>query len=875
MIENTHTSLRANVNLLGRILGDIIREAEGEAFLDQIERIRSLSKSSRSGIDQDHTRLEDMLRNLDPDQLVPVARSFSQFLNLANIADQHHGISREMESENSAARTLDSAFSHLAAQQLSPAAINAAVESLRIELVLTAHPTEITRRTLIHKYGEIDACLGQLELGGLTQHERDEIHARLRELITQIWYGYDFRTERPTPVDEAKWGFAVVENSLWQAVPDFIRLLDDSLFEATGARLPLIAAPVTFVSWMGGDRDGNPNVTARVTEEVLLLSRWQSADLFLKGVIRLVDELSMTACNDRLRQMAGSAHEPYRAVLKTLRQRLKNTLFDIEERLEGRWPPAADIVSDEEHLWQPLHACYQSLLDCGMETIANRSLLDMLRRVRCFGVHLVRHDIRQESGRHKQVLAELTAYLGLGNYEDWDEDRKQSFLRSELKNRRPLIPPDWQASDEVQEVLDTCEVIARQPAAALGSYVISMARQPSDVLAVELLLKEAGCRQSLPVAPLFETLDDLDRAPSVVENLLDDDWYRDFIRQRLMVMIGYSDSAKDAGVMAAAWAQYRAQESLLGICRDAGVDLTLFHGRGGTIGRGGAPAHAALFSQPPGSLKGGLRVTEQGETIRAKLGLSAIAIRTLAHYSSAILQANLLEPPEPRDEWRDVMDRLSESSCRSYRAVVRGEEHFVDYFRYATPEQELTKLPLGSRPSRRKTDGGIASLRAIPWIFAWSQNRLMLPAWLGAGAALQEMIDAGQGDLIKSMAAEWPFFATRLSMLEMVFAKTDTGLSAYYDSRLVPENLRFIGDRLRSQLQRDIATVLELTGAEQLLATQPWTRESIELRDIYVDPLNVLQAELLRSNRKQQDSRVEQALLVSIAGVAAGMRNTG
>ena len=305
------------------------------------------------------------------------------------------------------------------------------------------------------------------------------------------------------------------------------------------------------------------------------------------------------------------------------------------------------------------------------------------------------------------------------------------------------------------------------------------------------------------------------------------------------------------------------------------VELTLFHGRGGTVGRGGAPAHAALLSQPPGSLKAGLRVTEQGETIRTKLGLSAIAIKTLALYTNAVLQANLLEPPKPQPRWREAMAKLSEFSCARYRAFVRGEPDFVAYFRYATPEQELGKLPLGSRPARRKNGGGIESLRAIPWIFSWSQNRLMLPAWLGAAEALQHLLDSGDASLIEEMAEQWPFFSTRLSMLEMVFAKADAGISAYYDALLVPEELQSIGTALRAQLQRDTETIMAINGEQQLLASQPWPRESVDLRNIYIHPLNVLQVELLKRNRETPDPMLEQAIMVTIAGVAAGLRNTG
>ena len=875
MNESAYASLRGNVSFLGRLLGETIAAAEGQPFLDLVEQIRRLSKSAREGSAGAREELRGVLQNLGNEQLVPVARAFSQFLNLANIADQHHNVSRGADPLLSASRSLATGIGELLEEGVATDAVVAAVRDLRIELVLTAHPTEITRRTLIHKHGEIGRCLAQLELDGLTGRERERLHLRLRELLAQIWFGDDFRVERPTPVDEAKWGFAVVEDSLWRAVPEFLRRLDRALYDSCGVQLPLDISPVSFVSWMGGDRDGNPNVTARVTAEVMLLSRWQAADLYLADVMQLVEELSMTRCSDALRQLAGGAHEPYRVVLRRLRELLRHTRAAIEAELAGEIPPEGEILHSVDQLWQPLHACYQSLLECGMQIIADGALLDLLRRVRCFGVHLVRHDVRQDSARHTQALSELTTWLGLGDYAAWDEEQRRAFLLRELAGRRPLVPLQWQPSAEVQEVLDTCAVVAGQPPQALGAYVISMARQASDVLAVHLLLREAGCGHNLAVAPLFETLDDLSRAQEVVRALLQDNWYRGHIRGQLMVMIGYSDSAKDAGVLAAAWAQYRAQEELLQVCGDYDTRLTLFHGRGGTIGRGGAPAREALLSQPPGSLRNGLRVTEQGEMIRAKLGWTSMAVKTLALYTGAICRANLLTPPAPRAQWRELMSSLADESCEAYRAVVRREPDFVAYFRHATPEQELGKLPLGSRPARRAGSGGIESLRAIPWIFAWSQNRLILPAWLGAGAALRRALDRGQGDMLREMVAIWPFFATRLAMLEMVFAKADAGISAYYDECLVPAELRRIGAALRQQLAGDTATVLEIAGRPQLLADEPWISESLRLRNIYIEPLNMLQAELLQRNRQAPEPVLERAIMVTIAGVAAGMRNTG
>ncbi len=870
-----YASLRSNVSYLGRVLGEVISEADGPEFLELVERIRLLSRSAREGDDKAREELLEVLGNLDNAQLVPVARAFSQFLNLANIAEQRHNVSREMDSVFSASQMLAGCLEELDGQGVEPVALEKAARQLKIELVLTAHPTEITRRTLIHKHGEISDVLGALELGGYTPREEQRYHDRLRELIMQIWYGYDFRQERPTPVDEAKWGFAVVEESLWRAVPEFLRRLDKSLRERGGSNLPLDAAPVKFLFWMGGDRDGNPNVTAKVTGEVLLLARWQAAQLYLQDVVHLIDELSMTRCTPELRQRAGGALEPYRAVLRPLRKLLRNTLAHLEAQLAGRSPGAEEIITEESQLWEPLYACYHSLRECGMDVIADRAPLDLLRRVRCFGVHLVRFDVRQESGRHTEALSELTRHLELGDYAEWGETRRRDFLLAELASKRPLIPADWTPSADVQEVMDTCRVVAAQSPEALGAYVISMARQASDVLAVKLLLKANGCRFELPVAPLFETLDDLERASAVMQTLLDEPGYRDMINDRHMVMIGYSDSSKDAGVLAANWAQYRAQESVLAVCESRGVELTLFHGRGGTIGRGGAPAHAALLSQPPGTLRHGLRVTEQGEMIRAKLGLSSLAVKTLAMYTSAIFKANLSNPPAPQQDWREMMDALAKTSCAKYRSYVREEPDFVAYFRYATPEQELGQLPLGSRPARRKPGGGIESLRAIPWIFAWMQNRLMLPAWLGVGSALREQVEDGKRELLQEMARKWPFFSTLLSMQEMVFTKADAELSAYYDQRLVPTELQAIGESLRALGKADVATLSDLLEIQELMEGQDWIRQSVQLRNIYTDPLNFLQVELLKRQREHGEPELEQAVMVTIAGIAAGMRNTG
>ncbi|WP_350338014.1 phosphoenolpyruvate carboxylase [Sessilibacter corallicola] len=868
--------LRENIRMLGRVLGNTISKAHGDEVLEQIEAIRQMSLDSRKGNDDARNQLTQLLASLSDEQMLLVARSFNQFLNLANIAEQYQTITPGEGSAHAGESSLR-AFLIKAKNDVNPAEFYKALDDLSIDLVFTAHPTEVSRRTLVQKHQSINSCLDALTRVGDAQ-EREEIELRIADLITQAWHTDEIRERRPTPVDEAKWGFSVFEHSLWFAVPKFMRSLHKMLESEMDATMPLNWMPLTFGSWMGGDRDGNPFVTATVTQEVLLSSRWMAMDLYYKDIDRLYTELSVWQCNDELKAKAEGSSEPYRAIMRKLRDEIGETKAAIAAVLKNEKSPARDLIKNTQQLVEPLELCYQSLVEVGLDAIANGRLRDTLWRVYAFGVPLLKLDIRQDSERHTDVLSELTRYLGIGDYAQWTESDKQNFLLTELTSKRPLIPADWQASEPVQEVLDTCKLIADTDPEALGIYIISMARQPSDVLAVQLLLRECGCQFRMPVAPLFETLDDLERAESVISQLLQYDWYRGYLQGSQYVMIGYSDSAKDAGFFAAGWAQYHAQESLIKVAEDNNLKLVLFHGRGGTVGRGGAPAHSALLSQPPGSLAGGLRVTEQGEMIRFKYGLPELAVQSMSRFTAAILEGNLIPPPKPKQSWRDAMAKLSEESCRVYRSVVREDPEFVPYFRAATPEQELGKLPLGSRPTKRKPGGGVETLRAIPWIFAWSQNRMMLPAWLGTGEALQIALRE-QSEALHEMTEQWPFFRTRLSMLEMVFSKTDPWLAALYDEKLVDESQQHWGERLRKMLQNSVDQVVELVPEHQLMKTDPQIQASIKGRSPYIDPLNILQVELLKRMRDCGEvcggTMLEKALMVTIAGVAAGLRNTG
>ncbi|TID27112.1 phosphoenolpyruvate carboxylase, partial [Avibacterium paragallinarum] len=611
MIQH-YATLRHNINILGHFLGETISDAQGKEILELIENIRILSKKSRAGDDESRQQLLTILATISDEKIIPVAKAFSHFLNLTNIAEQYQTISRNHIDQESSNRSLESLFKRLKEQGVPQDKVLESIHKLLIELVLTAHPTEVTRRSLGQKYIEINRCLSLLEHDDLTEAETTKLKRRLMQLIALVWHTNEIRTQRPTPVDEAKAGMAVIENSLWQAVPDFCRIVNFHLEKYYNIQFPIDLTPIRFSSWMGGDRDGNPFVTAQTTRQVLLMNRCKAAELFLEDIKLLADELSVIECTSEFREKYGAHLEPYRFVIKELRTKLIKTVSYYNDLLENKVSiiDQNDLISRDEQLWEPLYDCYQSLLQCGMRIIANGALLDCLRRIRCFGLSLSRLDIRQESTKHSDAIAEITRYIGLGDYSQWTEDDKQAFLIRELSSRRPLLPQNWTPSKATQEILDTCKVISEQKEGIISCYIISMARTASDVLAVHLLLKECGLPYHLPVVPLFETLDDLEASETVMRQLFNIGWYRGVINNKQMVMIGYSDSAKDAGMMAASWAQYRAQEQLVNLCDELGIELTLFHGRGGTIGRGGAPAHAALLSQPPRSLKNGLRATE-------------------------------------------------------------------------------------------------------------------------------------------------------------------------------------------------------------------------------------------------------------------------
>jgi phosphoenolpyruvate carboxylase len=877
-----HQPLRDDVRLLGELLGQTLREQESAELLERVEGVRALAKRARSGDTGDFDTLAAELSAMPVGSALPVARAFAHFLNLANIAEQHHRIRRRRAYQRDPSAgpqrgSCEEVFPRLVAGGVPASRLFDALSTLDIELVFTAHPTEIARRTLVHKYNRIAVTLGRRDRTDLTGPERDAITADLLREITAAWGTSEIRQERPTPLDEVRGGLTLFQESLWEALPRYVRAVDRALHAATGRALAAGVIPVRFGSWIGGDRDGNPNVTADVTRRASLLARWVAADLYLDDIEALQNELSMGRATADLTDAADGAAEPYRELMRRLRRRLTATRAWTERclRSDENESPGPDVLVDGADVEASLRLCDDSLRQSGYTIVADGRLKDTLSRIAAFGLTLAPLDVRQEASRHTRAVAALAQAHGLGGYGEWDEPARVRFLVDQLTAGTLTIPADIQTDADDREVLDTFQMIATSPAGSLGAYVITMASSASDVLAVELLQVAARVPRPLRVVPLFETGRDLQNAGPVLTELLAIPWYRSRINGRQEVMIGYSDSAKDVGRLAAGWSLYKAQEEIVRVSRDSGIDVTLFHGRGGSVGRGGGPTYLALQSQPPGSLNGNIRVTEQGEMLQALFGLPDIAVRTMEVYTTGVLEASLVPAPEPRPQWRAQMDRLATDARAAYRALVYDEPRFVEYFRLATPERELGAMNIGSRPARRSTGEGVKSLRAIPWQFAWTQTRLLLGAWLGAEEAFERAATRGENEFLSEMYRDWPFFRSQIDLIEMVLAKSERGIAAEYDRRLVPADLQPLGAEIRHRLERAIKAILTVTGHTELLESNRVLRRSIDVRNPYVDPINLVQIELLRRLRAQDDEQVRAALMVTMNGIAAGMRNTG
>jgi len=881
-------SLREDVRYLGDVLGRVIKKQEGQSFFKLVEDTRLLSKANLANkhVKDPFKNILNKIKNLNPENTFKLARAFNHFMNFINLSETTDASRKLDEYENNKKNSnknifIEEIFEKLFKdKKITNKKIYDVAKKLNIGIVLTAHPTEVKRRTLIQKYNKIIKILEQRDLYKKNLSKLKTLDKDLYNEITIIWNTDELKRSKPTPSEEARWGLAVIEDSLWDSIPKVYRRLNNIFLKNMGKSLPRNFNPIEFGSWMGGDRDGNPNVTAEVTSEALLLSRWEAAKLYEKQLTNLIRSLSMKKCSTQILNITGKTFEPYRVFLRPLRDKLRATHILIKEHLVNKEPlDHKKLLSNTGEILTPLRVVRDSLIQNQSENIAEGDLLDLIRRARCFGINLAKLDIRQESSRHTKLISEIVKKKYNKDYFLWNESEKLAFLSSRIKSKKNLIKNSLLKNKENKEVWSTFNVLVDQPKECLGAYVISMTSAASDILSVAYLQKEAKIVNKLRVVPLFETLDDLRNAKSIMNSLFSLPWYRKSINYKQEIMIGYSDSSKDAGKLSASWHQYKLQDEILKLAKKYKIDITFFHGRGGSAGRGGGPIQATLKSQPANSVNGKIRITDQGEVIQQKYGYEPLAKYNLCSYIGAVVQATLNPPSEPKVKWKQLIEKMSEISMKSYRSNINEKSDFIRYFRTVTPHKALGKLSIGSRPSKRKNVDNIQSLRAIPWVFAWTQIRLFLPAWLGTTEALNYASSKVFKKILVDMEKNWPFFNSTMDILDMVISKVDPEISKVYENQLADKKLKIVGKKLRLQFET-LKRLNKVITPSQIRKQRKVFRTSVIIRNIYSEVLHITQSIVmkkltLKKLNKNKKQYLDDALMTSIAGISAAMKNTG
>jgi phosphoenolpyruvate carboxylase len=904
--------MREDIRLLGAILGGTVREQNGEEVFELVERARVESfRVRRSEIER--AELARWFDGIDIHQAIPVIRAFTHFALLANVAEDIHRERRRAvhvaAGEPPQASSLAATYLKLDSAELDSATVADALAGALVSPVITAHPTETRRRTVFDTQHRITELM-RLRLHGHIQTEDGrDINLELRRHILTLWQTALIRLSRLKIQDEIETGLRYYQAAFFEVIPK----VNAEVRAALQARWPdvhLLEEPMLRPgSWIGGDRDGNPNVTADVIRLATGRASYAALEHYFDEITALEQELSMSArlvtISDELAVLADKcdekarADEPYRRALRVIHARLTATAAEIldsqpEHELDlglDRYLSPADLLAD-------LDVVDQSLRANGSTVLADDRLARLREAVHVFGFHLSGLDLRQNSDVHEEVVAELLAWAGVhADYRSLPEPERVELLAAELATRRPLITSDAELSELARKELDIMAAAARAVRVfgpqAIPNYIISMCQSVSDMLEAAILLKEAGLLDAsaaepyapVGIVPLFETIDDLQRGSSILEAALDLPLYRavvDARKQSQEVMLGYSDSNKDGGYLAANWALYRAELDLVESARKTGIRLRLFHGRGGTVGRGGGPSYDAILAQPPGAVNGSLRITEQGEVIAAKYAEPRVAHRNLETLLGATLEATLLDVEGLGDDASpayEVLDELAARAQRAYVELVHETPGFVEYFKASTPVSEIGSLNIGSRPTSRKPTTSISDLRAIPWVLAWSQSRVMLPGWYGTGSAFEAWIAEGDGrlEVLRGLYRRWPFFRTVLSNMAQVLAKSDMGLAAHYSELVEDEALRQrVFEKIVDEHDRTIRMHNLITGQEDLLADNPALARSVFNRFPYLEPLNHLQVELLRRYRSGDDDElVQRGILLTMSGLATALRNSG
>ena len=881
--------LREDIRLLGTFLGRVIKDQEGLTFFKIVEKLRLLSKNTLLDKNKSKvfSKISKEVKKLSPEKTFKITRAFSHILNLMNLAESLDASRKLNEYDNPYFKSknqnlfiediISSLFKN---KKISDQKIYKQATKLDIGIVLTAHPTEVKRRTLIQKYANLISIMEQRHLYKKYPSKIIELDRKLYSEIAIIWKTDELKRTKPSPLDEARWGLAVIEDSLWDTIPKVYKRLNDIFRKNLKKDLPRNFNPIQFGSWMGGDRDGNPNVTAEVTNKVILFSRWQAAKLYEKELTKLIQDLSMVECSAKIKRVTGNSYEPYRVFLRPIRDKLRLTHKLIEDHLNNNTIlDEKKLIQDSNEITIPLREVRNSLKLNRGQHIANADLLDLMRRVRCFGINLAKLDIRQESDRHEKLLNEIFKNKKKINYSSLSEVEKIKLLNKSIKQSKSFVKNINLKDKENKEVWSTFKQIAKTPNQCLGAYIISMTSSSSDVLSVYFLQMQAQTKNLLRVVPLFETLEDLKNANGVMKNLFKLPWYRKMINSKQEVMIGYSDSSKDAGKLSASWHQYKLQEELRNIAKKYKIDLVFFHGRGGSPGRGGGPIQATLKSQPSGTVNGKIRITDQGEVIQQKYGYKPLAEYNLCSYIGAVMDASLNPPPRSKKNWRELIQKMSEISTSAYRKYLNQSEDFIRYFKTVTPHKSLGKLAIGSRPTKRKNVDNIQSLRAIPWVFAWTQIRLMLPGWLGTTEALRYGSIKKFSRTLTDMERNWPYFVSTMDILDMVISKVDTEISVIYENNLADKSLKRIGKKLRFQFEALVKLHNKITPKDVIKERKEF-RKALFIRNNYTEMLNILQANIMKklTNKKYKklDKKfLEDSLMTSIAGISAAMKNTG
>jgi phosphoenolpyruvate carboxylase len=903
--------LRTDIRLLGRILGDTVRDQEGADVFDLVERIRQTSIRFHRDDDRPARReLEIILDSMSTSETVRIVRAFSYFSHLANIAEDQNNI-RQMRARSAAGGsprpgTLALTLSHARAAGFSAADLRRFFESALVSPVLTAHPTEVRRKSTIDREMEIAALLDRRERVQLTPEEIEASDEQLRRAVLTLWQTNLLRRTKLTVLDEVANGLSFYDYTILHEVPRVHCALEDRLNEgeATAGEL---ASFLRMGSWIGGDRDGNPFVTADVMRGTLRMQSSRVLRFYLEELHALGAELSLAAhladVSEDLRALAGrspdkSPHrsgEPYRLAVSGIYARLTATAVRLD--VETTRPPVGEAApyASAKEFKTDLDIVHRSLIANNSRVIARGRLRLLRRAVDCFGFHLANLDMRQNSAVHERTVAELldAATPGL-SYLALNEEARIALLSSELRNARPLTSSFVKYSEETLGELAVfhaaAEAHARFGAEVIPQCIISMCKGMSDMLEVALLLKEVGLvdpsgRSAINIVPLFETIEDLQASSAIMDRMLSLHDYRKLVDSRgsvQEVMLGYSDSNKDGGFVTSGWELYKAEIGLIEVFERHGVRLRLFHGRGGSVGRGGGPSYDAIIAQPGGAVNGQIRITEQGEIISSKYSNAEVGRNNLEILAAATLEASLLQPKHsaPRAEYLKAMEQLSELAFKAYRGLVYETEGFADYFWASTVITEISTLNIGSRPASRKKTREIEDLRAIPWVFSWAQCRLMLPGWYGFGSAVETWIeqhpDKGMA-FLKELYREWPFFRTLLSNMDMVLAKSSIAIASRY-AELVPDTAlrENIFGRIRREWHNSIETLLDIMGQQRLLQGNPLLERSIRNRFPYLDPLNHVQVELLKEHRAQNpDEQVLRGIQLTINGISAGLRNSG